>query len=94
MSGQKHTPIAYFDVAELKDGKLNSDVFVFRQPDIELFAAYHEDDYNAIRAQRDELLAALKNLYALVRGECPSLIEDDHHDEMVSNAIANAERQS
>jgi hypothetical protein len=35
-----------------------------------------------------ELLHALENLYALVQGECPSLLEDDHHDVMVSAAIA------
>lgn len=39
----------------------------------------------------DELLAALVNLYALVRGECPSILENDHHDEMVRAAIAKAE---
>jgi len=42
-------------------------------------------------AAAPDLLDALKNLYALVQGECPSLLEDDHHDLMVSNAIAKAE---
>ena len=45
----------------------------------------------ALRSQRDELLAALKNLYALVQGECPSLLENDHHDDMVRAAIAKVQ---
>lgn len=32
---------------------------------------------------------ALLNLYALVKGECPSLLENDHHDDMVQDAAAN-----
>jgi hypothetical protein len=38
-----------------------------------------------------DLLGALKALYALVLGECPSLLEDDHHDTMVRAAITKAE---
>jgi hypothetical protein len=45
-------------------------------------------------AAAPDLLHALKNLYALVQGECPSLLEDDHHDVMVSGAIAKAEGRS
>lgn len=41
----------------------------------------------AITAQRDALRAALESLYALVQGEAPSLLEDDHHDQMVRNAL-------
>lgn len=37
------------------------------------------------------LVAALKSLHALVRGEAPLLLEDDHHDEMVRAALAAAE---
>ena len=35
-----------------------------------------------------QLKFALDNLYALVQGECPSILRDDHHDTMVSEAIA------
>jgi len=41
-------------------------------------------------AAAPDLLDALQNLYALVKGECPSLLADDHHDEMVRTAIAKA----
>lgn len=30
------------------------------------------------------------NLYAMVNGECPSLLENDHHDDMVQDALAAA----
>jgi len=43
------------------------------------------------REQRDELAKALRNLYALVQGECPRLLEDDHHDQMVRNALAKVQ---
>ena len=42
-------------------------------------------------AAAPDLLEALKNLYALVQGECPSLLEDNHHDDIVASAIAKAE---
>lgn len=45
-------------------------------------------------AAAPDLLHALKNLYALVQGECPSLLEDDHHNLMVSEAIDKAEGRS
>lgn len=48
-----------------------------------------EADARLIAAAPD-LLDALENLYALVRGECPSVLEDDHHDDMVRAAIAKA----
>lgn len=43
-----------------------------------------------------ELLKALKNLYCLVQGECPSLLDEDsggsaHLDIEISDAIAKAE---
>ena len=41
---------------------------------------------------RDSLLFALENLYALINGECPSLLEDDHLDTIVSEAIKKAKR--
>ena len=40
-----------------------------------------------LRAERDRLQAALKNLLALVEGECPSLLEGDHHYQMVLDAL-------
>jgi len=49
-----------------------------------------EANSNLIAAAPD-LLAALKNLYAMVQGQCPSLLENDHHNEMVYGAIAKAE---
>lgn len=51
----------------------------------------HEAQANArLIAASPELLSALQNLYALVKGECPSLLEDDHHDELVRAAIDKA----
>ena len=41
-------------------------------------------------AAAPDLLNALVDLYALVNGECPSLLEDDHHDETVRAAILKA----
>lgn len=35
-----------------------------------------------------DVVRALRNLFALVKGEAPSLLEDDHHYEMVVNALA------
>lgn len=51
---------------------------------------YEEADAHLIAAA-PELLEALKNLYAMVLGECPSLLRDDHHDDMIRSAIAKAE---
>jgi hypothetical protein len=36
----------------------------------------------------DKATYALRNLHALVIGECPSLLEDDHHDGMARDALA------
>jgi hypothetical protein len=41
----------------------------------------------ALRARVVELEAALGSLYALVKGESPQLLEDDHHDEIVRSAL-------
>jgi hypothetical protein len=41
-------------------------------------------------AAAPELLKELEALYALVKGECPGLLENDHHDGMVRAAIAKA----
>lgn len=35
------------------------------------------------------LREALENLFALVQGEVPALLEDDHHFEMVTKALAH-----
>lgn len=45
------------------------------------------DEIDALRARVAELEAALKALYALVQGESPQLLEDDHHDEIVRSAL-------
>ena len=39
---------------------------------------------------RAQLFHALDNLYAMVNSECPSLLENDHHDDMVRAALAAA----
>ncbi len=39
----------------------------------------------------DELLHALKSIYALVQGESPSLLEDNHDGDIVRAVIARAE---
>jgi hypothetical protein len=50
-----------------------------------------ESEANArLIAAAPELLDALENLLALVEGECPSLLEDDHHYTQVKAAIAKA----
>lgn len=46
-----------------------------------------QSDLAAAQARVKELHCALTNLYALVQGECPSLLENDHHDEMVRKAL-------
>ncbi len=45
-------------------------------------------DVAQVTAERDALRSALVNLYALVQGEAPLLLEDDHHDEMVRKALS------
>ncbi len=42
---------------------------------------------------RARLFHALDNLYAMVNGECPSLLENDHHDDMVRDALAAAKER-
>ena len=42
---------------------------------------------------RAQLFHALDNLYAMVNGECPSLLENDHHDDMVRDALAAAKER-
>lgn len=41
-------------------------------------------------AAAPDLLTALQELLALVQGECPSILEGDHHFTMVMNAIGKA----
>ena len=41
-------------------------------------------------AAAPEVLYALENLLALVEGECPSILRDDHHHDMVTAAIRKA----
>jgi hypothetical protein len=51
-----------------------------------------EEEANArLIAAAPDLYIALKSLYALVEGECPSLLENDHHAMLAFNAIAKAE---
>lgn len=38
-------------------------------------------------AQYVALFGALESLFAMVRGECPSLLEDDHHFDLVTAAL-------
>ncbi len=57
-------------------------------------ARFARDRYEARLAEdakvRAQLFHALDNLYAMVNGECPSLLENDHHDDMVRDALAAA----
>ena len=55
-------------------------------------AAWDSAEYNARRAEKAEarvaeLKYALENLFALINGECPSLLEDNHHYDMVRAAL-------
>lgn len=45
------------------------------------------------RALNTELWHALESLFALVNGECPSLLEDDHHYVIVTEALAHYREQ-
>ena len=45
----------------------------------------------ALIAAAPALLDTLKNLFALVQGEAPTLLENDHHYDMVVDAISRAE---
>lgn len=38
----------------------------------------------------NELRDVLLNFHAMVEGECPSILEDDHHDDMARAAVAKA----
>ena len=66
--------------------------FISRTPkrwrSIEVIRRPGEDCAEEINA---ELLIALKNLFALVQGECPSILEGDHHYDMICAVIAKAE---
>lgn len=53
-----------------------------------------------VRRERDEaretsnvLAEALAALFAMVQGECPSLLEDDHHYDLVKAALARWEKE-
>lgn len=46
--------------------------------------------FDALGASNRDLVGALSALFALVRGEVPSLLENDHHYELVVNALARA----
>lgn len=50
------------------------------------------DDVAAEKILRAELLHALRELFALVMGEAPGLLENDHHYELVTRAMINAEK--
>lgn len=54
-------------------------------------AQQHADTIIRAVNAHDDLLEALKELHALVCGECPSTLEGDYRDEMVRAAIAKAE---
>jgi hypothetical protein len=47
-------------------------------------ASYEKSTLDVLR----QVTGALEALHALVRGECPSLLRDDHHDQMAADAIA------
>jgi hypothetical protein len=47
-----------------------------------------------LKALNAQLLDALENPHAMVEGECPSLLEDDHHDDLVRAAIKKARGES
>lgn len=53
-------------------------------------AERQEQAIAALRAQVAKTTNALENLFALVEGECPSLLEDDHHASMTEDAINSA----
>ena len=48
------------------------------------------DEIDALKQHVKELLYALEGLYAMVEGECPSLLEDNHQDEKIRSAILKA----
>ena len=83
MTIQRYTPVKrHVDFNPTQDGS-----WMLYSDHLAAIAAYEarlaEDA--KVRAQ---LFHALDNLYAMVNGECPSLLEDDHHDGMVRAALA------
>lgn len=40
-----------------------------------------------------ELVSALENLIAMVQGECPTLLKDDHHFGIVTDALKKTKQQ-
>lgn len=55
--------------------------------------AKHAPEPNERLVRAAEVRSALENLYALVKGECPSLLENDHHDEMVRAALSETQTE-
>jgi hypothetical protein len=47
-------------------------------------------DFAYAEERANKLLNALEELYAMVKGECPSLLEDNFQDEMIRAAIRKA----
>jgi hypothetical protein len=41
---------------------------------------------------KDRLANCLNNLFLMVKGECPSLLEDDHHFQEITDALESWER--
>ncbi len=76
---------AYGDANETYDGEVQAYIDGAR---------FARDRYEARLAEdakvRAQLFHALDNLYAMVNSECPSLLENDHHDDMVRAALAAA----
>ena len=79
---------AYGDANETYDGEVQAYIDGAR---------FARDRYEARLAEdakvRAQLFHALDNLYAMVNGECPSLLENDHHDDMVRDALAAAKER-
>lgn len=87
-----HTPGPWYLTANFEVGPrsdLDDQSFGFVLPLADVFGDNAVNDARLICAAPD-LLYALESLYALVNRECPSLLEDDHHDEIVYNALKKA----
>ena len=50
-------------------------------------ASGHQREVGRLAEDKTRLRSALTNLYALVQGEAPGILKDDHHDELVRAAI-------
>ena len=48
----------------------------------------------AVTAERDKVRWALECLYALVNGEVPSILEDNHHDDIVREALESTKAKT